>query len=76
MSDATQRKQKVIMDLEMLNLTNELGCSACGRKFSLGDSAVFAYGGWGEEQRYIHENEAVWNPHIGQFVERKHNQGW
>jgi hypothetical protein len=45
------------MDLEMLNLTNQLGCSACGQKFSLGDSAVLAYGGWGEEQRYIHENE-------------------
>jgi hypothetical protein len=47
MNNPTQRKQKVIMDLEMLNLSNELGCSACGRKFSLGDSAVSAYGGWG-----------------------------
>ena len=75
MSNATQRKRKIIMDLESLNLTNKLGCSACGRKFSLGDSAVFAYGGWGEGQRYIHENEAVWNPDTGQYVERKYYQG-
>jgi hypothetical protein len=70
MSDINSCKPKIIMDLEALNSTNAQGCPACGRKFSLGDTAVLACGAWGSGPRYIHENEAVQDPETSQYFER------
>jgi len=70
MNDMQRCKPKIIMDLEALNATNAQGCAACGRKFSLGDTAVLACGAWGEGPRYIHENEAVQDPGTAQYFER------
>jgi len=71
MNDMERCKPKIVMDLESLNATNAQGCPACGHKFSLGDTAVLACGAWGEGPRYIHENEAVYDPLAAQYVERK-----
>lgn len=70
MNDASQCKPKVIMDLEFLNATNAQGCTACGRKFSLGETAVLACGAWGSGPRYIHENEAVQDARTRRYFER------
>lgn len=61
---------KTIMDLETLNTSNEEGCPACGRKFNLGDPVVMACGNWAGGPRYIHENEAVFDPASGSWMER------
>ena len=70
MSGINACKPKIIMDLEALNATNAQGCVACGRKFSLGDTAVLACGAWGDGSRYIHENEAVQDNRTSQYFER------
>ena len=70
MNDIDACKPKIIMDLEALNTTNAQGCPACGRKFSLGDTAVLACGAWGSVPRYIHENEAVQDKQSSQYFER------
>jgi hypothetical protein len=70
MNDIDACKPKIIMDLESLNTTNAQGCVACGRKFSLGDTAVLACGAWGSGSRYIHENEAVLDGGTSQYFER------
>jgi hypothetical protein len=66
-----RRSRTFLIDLEKLNTLNAEGCAACGRKFSLGDPAVLACGAWEGGPRIIHENEAVWDPETGSFVERK-----
>jgi hypothetical protein len=43
-------------------------CTACGRKFNLGEPVVLACGGW-EGARWIHEEEAVFDQQCGMFVE-------
>lgn len=70
MNDMNACKPKIVMDLETLNATNAQGCVACGRKFSLGDTAVLACGAWGSTPRYIHENEAVRDSETDQYFER------
>jgi endogenous inhibitor of DNA gyrase (YacG/DUF329 family) len=62
---------KLIIDREMLNTLNEEGCPACGRKFTLGDTAVVACGAWGDGAKVIQESEAVFDARSGDFVERR-----
>jgi len=64
-------KQKIIMDLEMVNTLNAEGCPACGRKFMLGEMAVAACGNWEGGPKYIHEGEAVLDPKTGLYYERR-----
>lgn len=59
---ATQKGPKIMMDLETLNRMNAQGCAACGKKFALGETAVLARGPWNGGPKYIHENEAHWDP--------------
>jgi hypothetical protein len=66
-----KRPATFIIDREKLNTLNEEGCPACGKKFSLGDTAVVACGAWGDKMKVIHENEAVFDPNSGGYVERK-----
>jgi len=70
MKTGAPQKKKFIMDLEKLNTYNAQGCLACGRKFNLGDTVVFACGTW-DGQKIIHESEAVFDERISTFVERK-----
>lgn len=64
-------QQKIIMDLEKINGSHSDGCPACGRKFSLGETAVLACGPWEGGPRYIHENEAVFDGKTSQYFEQK-----
>lgn len=59
------------MDLEHLNALNARGCSACGKKFTLGDPVVVACGAWEGGPRVIHQQEAVYDPGSGGYVERR-----
>lgn len=65
-----RKRMKTIMDLETLNMSNAEGCPACGRKFNLGDPVVAACGDWSGGPRYVHENEAVFDPASGSYMER------
>jgi hypothetical protein len=65
-----KNKQKILMDLETLNTSNAEGCPACGKKFNLGDPVVMACGDWAGGPRYVHENEAVFDPASGTYMER------
>ena len=67
----TNQAAKFIIDREKLNTLNEEGCPACGKKFSLGDTAVVACGAWGDKMKVIHENEAVFDSKSGGYVERR-----
>ena len=67
---ASDIKQTVILNLEMVNRLNSRGCPACGRKFSLGDPVVMACGHWENGSRYIHENEAVFDSKTSCWFER------
>lgn len=64
------KKHTFLIDLEKLNTLNEEGCPACGQKFTLGETAVMAIGAWQGDAKVIHENEAVWDPRAGCFIER------
>lgn len=64
-------KQKVIIDLEKMNSSLSKGCAACGKKFSLGETAVLAFGPWDNGPKYIHENEAVFDHRTSQYFEKK-----
>jgi len=64
-------EQKVIVDLEKINGSLSDGCPACGRKFSLGNTAVLAIGSWEGGPRYIHENEAVFDSKTSQYFEKR-----
>ena len=64
-------KRRFIMDLERLNRSNDEGCPACGKKFSLGDPVVVACGAWEGGAKLVHENEAVFDRATGQYVERR-----
>lgn len=63
-------KQKIMLDLEKLNSLNAEGCSACKRKFTLGETVVLACGSW-RGAKYIHENEAVFDKRTSAYYERK-----
>lgn len=60
-----------MIDLEKLNTLNAEGCVACGRKFTLGETAVIACGAWEGGPKYIHENEAVFDRKTASYVERR-----
>jgi hypothetical protein len=62
---------KTIVDLEMQNRLNADGCPACGRKFTLGETVVYACGPW-QGMKYIHEKEAVYDSTGDCFYERRH----
>lgn len=66
-----RRGQTILIDLEKLNSLNKDGCPACGRKFNLGDQAVWACGAWEGGARLIHEQDAVFDARTNGFVERK-----
>ncbi len=59
-----------LVNLEMIN-TLTSGCPGCGRPFNLGDSVIMACGAWEGGPKYIHENEAVFDPKTSTYVERK-----
>ena len=71
MNSSQKQKLKIIMDLEKVNTFNAQGCPACGRKFTLGDTAVLACGAWEGGPKYIHENEAVFDEKTDRYVERR-----
>ena len=60
-----------IVDLEKLNTLNSEGCAGCGRKFELGEPIVLACGAWEGPPKYIHENEAVFDPKTASYIERQ-----
>jgi hypothetical protein len=62
-------RQKFIIDLERLNTLNAEGCAACGRKFTLGETVVAITGE--SSTRFVHEEEAVYDPKQGAYVERQ-----
>jgi hypothetical protein len=70
MKTERNKRPKVIIDLNLINTLVE-GCPACGKKFSLGDTAVPAVGSWGGP-KLIHENEAVFDAKNQCYVERRH----
>ena len=65
-----KRPPKKIVDLAMMNTLTE-GCPGCGRRFNLGDSVVMACGAWEGGPKYIHENEAVFDPKTSGYMERR-----
>jgi hypothetical protein len=68
-----QPNQKGIIDREkMMTL---LTCAACGRRFLLGEPVVLACGAWEGPPTWIHEEEAVFDPEIGAYVELSCHQG-
>ena len=71
MEPSEPKALKIIMDLEKVNRFNAEGCAACGRKFSLGETAVLACGFWEGGPRYIHENEAVFDRKTATYIERR-----
>ena len=64
-------KNKIIIDLEKMNNSLAEGCMACGKKFALGETAVIAFGPWENGPKYIHENEAVFDPKTSQYFEKR-----
>ncbi len=64
-------QQKIIIDLEKISGSLSAGCAACGRKFSLGETAVLACGSWEGGPRYIHENEAVFERKTSRYLEQR-----
>jgi len=60
-----------MIDLQKLNALNTEGCPACGKGFTLGETAVVACGAWEGGPKLIHENEAVWDSDNGRYVERR-----
>ena len=71
MENSTVAKHKFMIDLQKLNELNAEGCPACGKKFTLGETAVVACGAWEGGTKAIHENEAIWDDQQGAYVERR-----
>jgi hypothetical protein len=67
----SNQRYTFIIDLEKLNTLNSQGCSACGHKFNLGDTAVWACGAWKGGAKVIHEQEAVFDRKTNSYIERK-----
>ena len=67
----TTRINTFIIDLEKLNTLNSQGCPACGHKFNLGDTAVWACGAWEGGAKVIHEQEAVFDRKTNSYIERR-----
>jgi hypothetical protein len=70
MTANAKKTWKTIIDREKL-MTNPEGCPACGLKFNLGEPVVYACGDWGDQQRLIHESEAVFDIKTQRYVERR-----
>ena len=64
-----QNRLKTVIDREKLMTLKQ--CTACGKPFNLGDPVVLACGAWEGPPKLIHENEAVFDPNISGYVERK-----
>lgn len=64
-----QEQLKTIIDREKLMTLKK--CPACGEPFNLGDPVVLACGAWQGPPQLIHEREAVFDPSIPGYVERK-----
>lgn len=64
-----QNRLKTIIDREKLMTLKQ--CAACGKPFTLGNPVVLACGAWEGPPKLIHENEAVFDPNISGYVERK-----
>jgi hypothetical protein len=60
---------KTVIDREKL-MTHKT-CAACGQPFNLGDPVVIACGAWEGPPRLIHEHEAVYDPEISGYIERR-----
>ncbi|MFZ0614761.1 MAG: hypothetical protein WAM73_21120 [Desulfobacterales bacterium] len=71
MAELPFSRQKILIDLQKLNEHNAEGCVACGKKFTLGETAVVACGAWEGGAKLIHENEAVWDAENRTYVERR-----
>jgi hypothetical protein len=69
MSSTAKNRLKTIMDRE--KLMKYKTCQACGRPFNLGDPVVLACGAWEGPPKFIHENEAVFDPDTISYVDRK-----
>ena len=67
----TSHKGRILIDLEKLNTLGAEGCPACGKTFELGEAVVLACGKW-EGERYIHEDEAVYDKNANTFYERRY----
>ncbi|MEE4112328.1 MAG: hypothetical protein V2I40_05900 [Desulfobacteraceae bacterium] len=46
-------------------------CPICGRPFTLGEPVVLACGTWEGPPKWVHENEAVFDPQTSTYVEQK-----
>jgi hypothetical protein len=66
-----QHKAKILIDLEKLNTLNPDGCFACGKNFELGESVVLACGKW-EGERYIHEDETIFDKKTSSYYEKRY----
>jgi hypothetical protein len=67
----TSKKGRILIDLEKLNTFGSGSCPACGKNFELGEAVVPACGAW-EGERYIHEDEAVYDADKGAYYERRY----
>jgi hypothetical protein len=63
-------EQKTLIGLELLNTLNAEGCPACGRKITLGETAIAACGTWQGGLKYIHEAEAIYDKASTCYFER------
>jgi len=64
-------KAKILIDLEKLNTLNPDGCPACGKTFELGEPVILACGKW-EGERYIHEDEAIFDKKTSSYYEKRY----
>ena len=72
MPDTGKKRNKFIVDLNILNSHNATGCGACGGKFNLGETVVVACGGWqGGGSRILHEKEAIYDSKCDAYYERQ-----
>jgi hypothetical protein len=67
----TGKKGRILIDLEKLNTLGSRSCPVCGKTFELGEAVVPACGAW-EGERYIHENEAVYDKERGAYYEKRY----
>ncbi|MFW6114999.1 MAG: hypothetical protein ACOC6E_01735 [Thermodesulfobacteriota bacterium] len=64
---------KILINLEKLNTFGSESCPVCGKNFELGEAVVPASGAW-EGERYIHEDEALYDKEEDAYYERKYYQ--
>jgi len=69
MTDNIQQPIKKIVDRELLMRLKS--CEACKSSFNLGEPVVLACGAWEGPAKWIHEEDAVFDPKSNTYVERK-----